>query len=557
MKRGLLVTLLILMIVIILIGLGAGYLYYQFNREPDIPQDSYLKLYLGGKIVDNDNSIVPKNITVRDIWYHLKRAEKDNRIKGIILKISYLQSGFAKTDDIGRMIKDFRKSGKKVYSYIENGGIRELQLASYTDKIYLYKHGGLALNGLAIHAMFLKSALTKLGIEADFLNVGSYKTGPNMFTKDEMTVHHRESLTLLIDDIYNASIKIISANREVDEKVIRDLVEDFTMDGERIVKAGLADGLKYEDSILDDQKSKIVGFSLYRETTSPLPFKGKDKVAVIFAQGEIHSGSSGGQSLFGSEIMGSDTVSKYLRSARKNKSVKAVVLRVDSPGGSPFASDIIRHEAELVMKEKPLIISMSDTAASGGYMISLSSSKIFALPQTITGSIGVYGGKFVLKGLYDKIGINKEVIKTSKFANMFSDYRTFNREERKKYLSIMNDIYDLFTREVIRGRKIRPEKIPEIAEGRVWSGFSAKSIQLIDEFGGLNNALEEAVRLSGLDKKKEVGITIYPRAKSLLDVVMDLLGSGGTGMISTMKSGLERYSNFFPAMILPFQLVVK
>ncbi|MEN8154157.1 MAG: signal peptide peptidase SppA [Acidobacteriota bacterium] len=556
MKKGLLITLLFIMIVLILIGLGAGYVYYQFNREPNIPSDSYLKIYLSGNIVDNDNSVVPKNITVRDIWYHLKRAEKDERIKGVILKLSYLQTGFAKTDDIGRIIKNFRKSGKKVYTYIESGGIRELQLASYTDKIYIYKQSGLALNGLAIQAVFLKNALTKLGIEADFLNVGSYKTGPNMFTKNEMTAYHRESLTELIDNIYNSSIKIISSNRNVEEKIIRELIEEFTTDGEKILKSGLVDGLKYENEIINEKKDKVVNFSLYKETTSPAPFKGKEKIAVIFTQGEIHSGSSGGKSYFGNEIMGSDSVSKYLRAARKNKSVKGVVLRVDSPGGSPFASDIIRHEAELVMKEKPLVISMSDTAASGGYMISLSSSRIFALPQTITGSIGVYGGKFVLKGLYDKLGVNKEVIKTSKFANMFSDYRTFNEEERKKYMSVMDDIYKLFVDEVVKGRKIPENEISNVAEGRVWSGLRAKPLNLIDEWGGLNDAVNEAVKLSGIDKSKGFGMTIYPRAKSLFDYFMDLLGSGSTGIISEMRSGLERYRNFFPAMIIPFQIVV-
>ncbi len=557
MKKGLLITLLIVMIVIILLGLAAGYVYYQFNREPNIPSDSYLKIYLSGKIVDNDNSIAPKNITVRDIWYHLKRAERDERIKGIIVKISNLNTGFAKTDDIGRMIKDFRKSGKKVYSYIESGGIRELQLASYTDKIYIYKQGGLVLNGLAIQALFLKNALTKLGIEADFLNVGNYKTGPNMFTKNEMTDQHRESLTDLVDDIYNSSIKIISSNRNVDEKILRNLIEDLTMDGEKILKSGLIDGLKYENEIVDENKEKIISFLVYKETTSPIPFKGKNKIAVIFTQGEIHSGSSGGKSFFGSEIMGSDTVSKYLRAARKNKSVKGVVLRVDSPGGSPFASDIIRHEAELVMKEKPLIISMSDTAASGGYMISLSSSKIFALPQTITGSIGVYGGKFVLKGLYDKLGINKEVIKTSKFANMFSDYRTFNEEEREKYMSVMDDIYKLFIDEVVRGRKISRDEIIKVAEGRVWSGLRAKPLKLIDEYGGLNEAINEVVKLSGIDISKGLGMTIFPRSKSLFDYIMELLGSGSAGMISEMRSGFERYRNFFPAMIIPFQIVVE
>jgi len=544
MKKGLLITLLILVIIIIAIGMSVGYIYYQFNHEPNIPDNSFLKIYLSGSIVDYDSSIVKKNITIHDLWFHLNRAKKDKRIKGIFLKLSYLQTGFAKIDDIGRMLKDFRKSGKKVYSFIENGGIRELQLASYTDKIYIYKYGGLALNGLAIHAVFLKNALTKLGVKADFLNIGSYKTGPNMFTKNEMTKNHRESFTTLIDDIYNSSIEIISTNRKVDKNTIRDLIENFTMDGKKIMASGLIDGLKYENEIIDQEKENTINFSIYKETKAPLPYRGKNKIAVIFAQGEIHSGISGGKSLFGNEIMGSDTISKYLRSARNNKSVKGVVFRVDSPGGSPFASDIIRHEAELLMKKKPLVISMSDTAASGGYMISLSSSKIYALPQTITGSIGVYGGKFVLKGLYDKVGINKEIVKTSKYANMFSDYRSFNQDEREKYKAIMQSIYDLFIEKASAGRNISEKEMRIIAEGRVWSGVRAKPIKLIDEFGGLNDAVNEAAALAKLDSSQGFGITIYPHPKSLLDYVLGLLGSDGTDLVSVLRSGIQMYRNF-------------
>ncbi len=556
MKKGLLVTLLIIMIIIILIGLFGGYIYYQLNREPHIPNNSYLKINLRGPIVDNDNSMISKKITFRDIWFHIKRAKRDERIKGIFLKLSNLETGFAKIDDIGRSLKDFRESGKKVITYIESGGLRELQLASYSDKIYVYKQGGLALNGLAVHAVFLKNTLSKIGIEADFLNVGNYKTGPNMFTKEKMNDAHRESLTTLVDDIYNSSIKIIAENRKIKESSIRELVEEFAMNGKKFKDAGIIDSLAYEDEIIDEKTNKIVKFSVYKETTSPLPYTGKDKIAVIFAQGEIHSGYSGGKSFFGNEIMGSETVTKYLRSARKNDSIKAVVLRVDSPGGSPFASDIIRHEAELLLKEKPLVISMSDVAASGGYMISLSSSKIFALPQTITGSIGVYGGKFVLKGLYDKIGLNKEVIKTSKYANMYSDYRKFTEDERKKYYSVMEEIYTLFTTETSKGRKIPLEDVKKIAGGRVWSGDRALPIKLVDRFGGLSNAIDEAIRLAGI-KEGGASVRVYPLKKSLLDYVFDLLDSGSTTFSTSISNKLQLYKNFFPAMILPFQIVIE
>ncbi len=385
MKKGILITLLVITITVIILVLIGGYLYYQINREPFIPDNSFLKIHAGGKIIDNDSSPLSKMVTVRDLWYHIKRAKIDKRIKGILLKISYMQTGFAKVDDFGRLIKDFRQSGKKVYAFIENGGLREYQLATYADKIYAYKRGSLNLNGLAAHAIFLKNSLSKLGIKADFINIGAYKTGPNMFTKDKLTDVHRESLESLVNDIYDSSIKIISENRKIEPEKIEKIIQDFTLDGKRYLEGKFIDALVYEDEILKDKNVKTVSFSTYKETSSPLPYKGKDKIAVIFAQGEIHSGPSGGKSIFGGEILGSDTLVRHLKYARKNKSIKGVVLRVDSPGGSPFASDIVRHESEMLIKKKPLVISMGDLAASGGYRISLSSSKILSLPQSITG----------------------------------------------------------------------------------------------------------------------------------------------------------------------------
>lgn len=556
MKKGILITLLVITITVIILVLIGGYLYYQINREPFIPDNSFLKIHAGGKIIDNDSSPLSKMVTVRDLWYHIKRAKIDKRIKGILLKISYMQTGFAKVDDFGRLIKDFRQSGKKVYAFIENGGLREYQLATYADKIYAYKRGSLNLNGLAVHAIFLKNSLSKLGIKADFINIGAYKTGPNMFTKDKLTDVHRESLESLVNDIYDSSIKIISENRKIEPEKIEKIIQDFTLDGKRYLKEKFIDALVYEDEILKDKNVKTVSFSTYKETSSPLPYKGKDKIAVIFAQGEIHSGPSGGKSIFGGEILGSDTLVRHLRYARKNKSIKGVVLRVDSPGGSPFASDIVRHESEMLIKKKPLVISMGDLAASGGYMISLSSSKILSLPQSITGSIGVYGGKFVLKGFYDKLGVKKEIIKTSKFADFFSDYKEFTSEEREKYRNIMKSIYEFFIEETSKTRKMKIEDVKKVAEGRVWSGTSALSKNLVDKLGGLNDAIEEAKKLAKIDKKEDIGIRVYPVKKSFLNYLMEMISSKTGGITSSIKTGIDRYKNFFPAVIVPFKIVI-
>lgn len=557
MKRGLLTTLLVLSIIVIVILLLAGYVYYQFNKEPYIPNNSMLVISLQGDIKDIDSSPISKVTTVRDLWFHIARAKVDKRIKGIILNISDLNTGFATTDDIGHFIKDFRKSGKKVYAFIRSGGIRECQLASYADKSYAFKRGGLILNGLAIHAMFIKNTLSKLGIKPDFLNIGEYKTGPNMFTKNKMTPPHKESYTKLIDDIYESSIEIISKNRGIDKKMLRELISGFITNSEEYVKKGIIDGLKYEDEILGKNKYNKVTFDTYSNTSSPTPYSGKNKIAIIFAEGEIHSGSSGGKSIFGNKIIGSDTISGYLKSAAKNNSVKAVVFRVNSPGGSPFASDRIRHEAELVLKKKPLVISMGDLAASGGYMISLSSSRICSLPQTITGSIGVYGGKFVLKGLYDKAGITKEVVKTTDYADMFSDYREFSISERKKYMSIMDNIYNFFIDETSKSRKMSVDEIEKIAKGRVWSGLTAKKIGLVDKFGGLTQSINLAAKLAGFKESEKFGIKIMPSKKSIIDYLVDTVSGGKVSTLQNIRLSLEKYRNFFPAMILPVRIDIK
>ncbi len=557
MKRGLLTTLLVVSIILIIIILLAGYVYYQFNKEAYVPDNAMLIINLQGNIEDSDNSPLSKVTTLSDLWINISRAKIDNRIKGIVLLISDLSTGFATVDDIGLFLKDFRKSGKKVFAFIKSGGIKEYQLASYSDKVYSFKRGGLMLNGLAIHAMFIKNTLSKLGIEPDFLNIGEYKTGPNMFTKNTMNAPHKESYKKLIDDLFSSSIKIIAKNRDIDEKIVRDTISELVIDNKIYLKRGIIDGLKYEDEIYNKQKYKSISFTTYSGTSSPTPFTGKNKIAVIFAEGEIHTGSSGGKSIFGNKIVGSKTISAYLRSAAKDNSVKAVVLRVNSPGGSPFASDKIRHESELVMKKKPLVISMGDLAASGGYMISLSSNKILSLPQTITGSIGVYGGKFVLKGLYDKAGITKEVLKTTKYADMFSDYRKFSDIEIKKYMNIMKNIYSFFIEETSKSRKMTLKEVEKVAKGRVWAGASAKMLGLVDEFGGLLKSIQIAAKLSGFNDKYGFGIKIMPSKKSLINYLVDAVSSGGISTLQKIRLKIEKYNNFFPAMIMPVKFEIK
>jgi len=558
MKKGVLITIFVLIIIVLLLALAAGFIYLQVTREPYIPSAAYLKIDLQGEIVDHDTSLFSHKNNIRDIWYHIQRAKIDSRILGIVLKISYLETGLGKIDDIGRLLADFRKSGKPVYAYIDNGGLKEYYLATFADKVYAAKGGGLSINGLAAEALFIKNTLDMLGIKAEFFHIGEYKTAAHMLTQERLTDAHRESLQTLLNDLYESTLERIAANRGLDKEMIRNQIENFSFSGEPYLRARMIDQLLYEDEMykqhhIDD---RLVDFDTYSETSGPYPYRGRDRIAVIFAAGEIYPGQSGKNSLFGGETLGADTLVQQLESVRENPSVKAVVLRVDSPGGSPFASEAIHREIQLLVREKPLVISMSDLAASGGYFLSLSASKIIALPQTLTGSIGVVGGKFVLKDLYDKFGIKKEIVKTAPFADMFSDYRLFSPVEREKYQGYMLTIYDSFVQKVAAGRKLPLAEVEQVARGRVWAGSSALGLKLVDRLGGLLDAIAEARQLAHIPPEVGIGIILYPHKKSLLQTVQEFMGMSASATLNLdyIEKQLRLYQKIFPAMVMPFRL---
>jgi protease-4 len=560
MKRGILIAILIIVVFIIILVLLGGFVYLQFQQEPHVPDNAYLKIHLSGKIVDNNESLASSALSLRDLFYHLKRAKMDERIKGIILFISGIHSGFSKIEDIGLMIADFKKSGKKVVSFIESGGLIDYTLSTYGDEIFVLKGWDLFLKGLASEAIFIKNTLSKLGIQAEMYHIGEYKTAANMFTRNEMTPEHQESIQTLLDDIYQSVLIGIASRRNLKLEDLQKLMDQAPLTNDDYLKAGLIDRSLYEDEILKNEKSKykIIDFNTYKETSSPKPYKGTKKIALIFASGEIHLGksSSGDNSFFSSNLLGSETLGKQLDLVRKNPSCKAAVLRIDSPGGSALASEVIRRKIELLKKKKPLVISMSDLAASGGYWISLSGSRILAHPQTITGSIGVVGGKFVLKELYDTIGVNKEIIKTSRYADMFSDYKLFTPAEKQKFMDLMSRIYQSFKKLVSVKRNLSPNQVEKIARGRVWSGIRAKQLELIDQHGGLLEAIKQAKKLARIPESEKIGLQIYPKKKSLLDTLLELVGmrTKSFSLVQNIETKLQQYQRFFPALLMPYTI---
>ncbi|MCU0275375.1 MAG: signal peptide peptidase SppA [Acidobacteria bacterium] len=559
MKRGALIALLVVIVILLGLFILGGFIYMQFTQEPYVPERAYLKIDLGGVVAETAPSRFPgmsgAAFSIHDLWYQLERAARDERIQGILLRVQYLDTGFAKIEEIGRLLKRFAASKKPLAAIVVDGGLKEYYLASFADKVIMFRGGMLSVSGIGAEALFMKNTLSKLGVQADIIHIGDYKTAPNTFTEERMTPAHRESTQALLDDLYQAVIEGIAANRKLDPLAVRKVLDRSPLPAEEYLKAGMLDSIACEDDLFKLMPKTLpeVEFRTYAKTRAPLPFSGSKKIAVIFASGEINMGRSGGDSLFGGDILGADTLAGQLRSARNNSAVKAVVLRVDSPGGSAVASDVILREAELLAQKKPLVVSMSDVAASGGYWIALAAHKIFAAPQTITGSIGVFSGKFVLKGFYDKIGVTKEIVTTSEYAAMYSDYKPFSANERRKVLAEMEQIYAAFLKKVAANRKLRVADVEPIARGRVWSGRSALKLRLVDGLGGLSAALDEARKLARIPQNERFGVRVYPQKKSFFEMIFDLTGAKVQNPLD-VKARLQAYRRFFPAMAMPFTL---
>jgi protease-4 len=528
---------------LILVGiLGIAVIWIAVRKgEPTIRNNSVLALRVSGTLPDYSPDDPFKKFfggpdqSLTGLVMQFKKAKVDNRIKAIVLDIDMSGVGWGKAEEIRDAITDFRSSGKQVYAFIEFGLNKEYYIATACDKIVVPPPGQLFINGLAADVMFFRGSLDKLGIYPDIYQIGKYKSAGDMFTQKQMTDAHREYINSMLDDLYGRYINTIAQARKKSPDEVRTLIDNAPYSGIKAKEVGLIDDVVYHDE-LENQIKKQLG---YKDTDTFAPVRGVDyrdvspeslglnqgeRIAVIYASGDIGSGSSQ-NSPSGDQSIGSDTVSKALRDAAADKTIKAIVLRVDSPGGSGLASDIIWHAVEAANQKKPVVVSMSDVAASGGYYISASASKILAQPSTITGSIGVVAGKPVMRGFYDWLGISNEYVLRGKTAGMFRETEKFNDEERAKFEEwVKATYYNDFVPKVAKGRKKDAQYIDSIAQGRVWTGGQAKERGLVDEFGGLDRAIEVAKELAKIPANKGVERVILPYPTTFLQ---QLLSGGG------------------------------
>lgn len=485
-----------------------------------------------------------------DILASIKKAKENDDIKGIYIQATSLNANFASLQEIRDALNDFKKSGKFIVAYSDNYTQGMYYLSSVANKVLLNPKGAIEWRGLASQPLFLKGLLEKLGIEMQVFRVGTYKAAVERFSATEMSPANREQVTAYITSIWNEIITDVAASRKISVDSLNNYANRMLMfyPAEQTVKSGMADTLIYKNDVRDylkqlvkidkDDDLAVLGLDEMINVKKNTP---KDKsgniIAVYYAFGEIDGGSSSTDE----DGIISNEVIKDLRELKEDKDVKAVVLRVNSPGGSAFGSEQIWEAVCQLKKEKPVIVSMGDYAASGGYYISCAADTIVAEPTTLTGSIGIFGLIPNAKGLTDKLGLSFDVVKTHKFADFGNIMRGMNTDEQTLLQMYINQGYDLFVSRCAEGRKMSKNEIEKIAEGRVWTGETAKKIGLVDILGGIDKALEIAVKKAKVEGYTVVG---YPDRKNVLQ---ELLNSKPGNYIESrmLKSQLGDYYNGF------------
>jgi protease IV len=544
-RRGFAILFTILGVAFFISIVGFVALYFLFGREPSVPSTATLVLRVGGNLAEMAPSDIVGYIrgvrtpTVRSIVDNLRKARVDSRVRGILLKPTGFESPFwAKVQEIRDAILDFKKSGKPVYAYLDYGGDREYYLATAADKVFLMPSAPLDLTGVATYELFLRGTLDKVGVYPDVHHIGDYKTASNTFTEKSFTPAHKEMDESLNRDLYEQIVRGIADGRKKSEADVRATIDEGPFLPENAVRAGLVDDVAYEDQVDEklragNQRGQIEGDDYARISPSSLGLNRGPRFAVIYASGAITGGKSGYDPFNGATV-GSDTLIEYIRQARKDSSIRAIILRIDSPGGSATASDAIWRELTITKQERadrPLVASMSDLAASGGYYIAMPAQVIVAQPSTLTGSIGIFGGKAVTGGMYEKLGARIESTSIGKNAEINSPTRPYNPQELKKLQEQLQSFYDDFVEKAAASRHTTPEQIDALAQGRVWTGRQAKQNKLVDELGGLDRAIALAKQRAKIAPDTDVELVLYPPRKSFYEVITDQL-SGSSDSVA-------------------------
>jgi protease-4 len=518
-------------------GLEKGFGGEDDETTEEIKKEGVLKLELSGELVERVNKGDPfqnisvpyvnenKNVIGLNVLRKIfEKAAQNEKVKGVLLEIKGLSGGMASFEEFRSILEDFKKKteGKKwIWSYAEIYGQKEYYLASACDRIFLHPQGGMMWQGLNATVLFYKELFNKLGIEVQIFRHGKFKSAVEPFMLDKMSNENRLQFESILNNLWNHITEQIGQSRKISPSDLNEMANQLMVKSpEDAQKLGLVDELAYWDEVesnirkqvgIKDEKEKIhfIKESALEKWKNSDEKISKDKIAVIYAVGSIESGEGD------NETIGSETIGSAIRKAADDEKVKAIVFRVNSPGGSALASDVIWREVVRAKKKKPFIVSMGDVAASGGYYISCAADKIFARPNTITGSIGVFGMMAnVSRLLKEKLGIYADTVNTNQYSDLGTMYRSYSQKEKDFIQSSVEKVYDVFITRVAEGRGMQKNMVDSIGQGRVWSGTEGKKIGLVDEFGGLQDAIQEAAKRA---KVEEYNLVEYPKMKSPFD----------------------------------------
>jgi len=507
------------------------------GKKSPIEDGSYLVIELNGELLEYDppgnlmNEIAGEDVeTLQRVLDNLRKAEVDDRIAGVIVKVSFgARVGAASTQEIRAAIKRFRESGKKVIGWGESFGLRDYFLLSACDSIYAPPTAYVGFKGLSASAVHVKKMLDKIGVKADLHKIREYKSAAELVTRESSSEPARENVEWMLDEFWTLGMQMLREDRGLEEAQVTALMQRAWLSAREALEGGLLDGIKYWDeveaSLKGDGDAKLAKVTQHRYAQvdpAKLGLEGDRTIAVIHAQGTIVGRESGVNPLLGL-TMGHETIVGELRRAREDDDVAAIVFRVDSPGGDALDSDLMGHEVELTAAVKPVVVSMVDVAASGGYDIAYRASRLLADPMTVTGSIGSISGKFNLAGLYDKLGITWTLFSRGPMALADSDLADFTPEERARFEENHWEAFNRWLADVADHRGMSVEQAQKLAYGRVWSGRQAETNGLVDELGDLHRAIELAKELAGIEAGEKVTIAHYPERKGLLAT---LLGGG-------------------------------
>jgi len=575
MKSWMKITLLVLAILI-----SVGVFYYLLlssfmESAPPISRDSYLELNIYGEIPERSYSdpfsrlFTSEPPSMEGLLDCINKAAIDPKIKGIVLRPLGSSIGWGKIEEIRDALFQFQETGKPVYVYLEMAGNRDYYLSLTGDMIFGSPTGMLMINGLLGGSYFIKGTFDKIGVEADFIAHGKYKNAPDIFTRSDMSPAQREVINSILDDYFGRYVKSIGEERDLDQETVRKLINRGMYTISDAVEKGLADTVMYFNEFKDYLKKmngrspRFVSYGRYKKIPmSKLGIKAHKTIAIIYCSGTIVSGVGDDMSDDGMII--SDGMANTIREVANDNNIKGIVLRVDSPGGSGIASDIIWQEVFEARKKKPVIVSVSDMAASGGYYISVSADSIVCEPSSIIGSIGVFAGKFSLKDLYKKLGINKVEIPRGENSDIFSEYDKFSDEQRTLIKQGIDEFYQIFVDKVAEGRVMTDEEVDAIGQGRVWTGDQAVKNGLVDKIGGIKTAINMVKKMCGIPEGQAVYVRRLPRQKSLLDrLLSDGLSVKNSSLLNFLPSNQRSYfqgylyfKNYEPLAILPFYLYI-